>query len=118
MVAFFQSRTALALLAFLAVASFYQITEHTARVFGVLPYALLLLCPLLHLFMHGAHGAHGAHGSQEGHAGHARHAGRNAGSVSSPVGLSTPSTPSDHVSGNNHTGGRDAGRVASGRGAS
>ena len=115
MVAFFQSRTALALLAFLALASLYPITEHTARVFGVLPYALLLLCPLLHLFMHGDHGDHGDHGSREGHA---RHAGRNAGSVSSPVGLSTLSSLSDYIGGNNHTGGRDAGCMASGRGAS
>jgi hypothetical protein len=44
------------LLAFLASAAFFLITEHTAHFFGVLPYALLLLCPLLHLFMHHGHG--------------------------------------------------------------
>ena len=63
-----QTRGGLALLVFLAVAAFFLITEHTAHVFGVLPFALLLLCPLMHLFMHGGHG--GQSGS-DGHAGHA-----------------------------------------------
>ena len=67
---FFRSRTGLVLLGFLAIAAFYLITEHTAHVFGVLPYALLLLCPFLHLFMHGGHGDHNAQSGQEGHAGH------------------------------------------------
>lgn len=26
------------------------------------PYLLLLLCPLMHIFMHGSHGSHGGHG--------------------------------------------------------
>lgn len=54
-----QSKTSMILLAFLAIAAFFLITEHTAHFFGLLPYALLLLCPLLHLFMHGGHGGHG-----------------------------------------------------------
>lgn len=62
-----RSRTGLALLAFLAIAAFFLITEHTAHFFGILPYALLLLCPLLHLFMHSGHGDHSAPG---GHADH------------------------------------------------
>ncbi len=56
-----RSRTGLALLAFLAIAVFFLATEHTAHFFGVLPFLLLLLCPLLHLFMHGGHGEHGSH---------------------------------------------------------
>lgn len=51
-------------LIFLVIAAFYLITEHTAHVFGALPYVLLLLCPLLHLFMHGGHGDHVGHSSQ------------------------------------------------------
>lgn len=54
------------LIVFLIIAGFYLLTEHTAHVFGVLPYALLLLCPLLHLLMHRGHGGEGGH---EGHAG-------------------------------------------------
>ncbi len=51
-------------LIFLVIAAFYLITEHTAHVFGALPYILLLLCPLLHLFMHGGHGDHDGHSPQ------------------------------------------------------
>jgi hypothetical protein len=53
------SPTGLALLAFLAIAAFFLFTEHRAHFFGILPYLLLLACPLLHLFMHGKHGGHG-----------------------------------------------------------
>lgn len=45
---------------FLAVAAFLLFTEDRAHVLGILPYLLLLACPLMHLFMHGGHGAHGA----------------------------------------------------------
>ena len=56
------SRSRLVLLAFLAIAGFFLITEHTAHVLGILPYLLLLACPLIHLF-HGGHGRrHGSHG--------------------------------------------------------
>lgn len=55
-----QTPSGLILCAFMIIAAFYLLTEHTAHVFGVLPYLLLLACPLMHLFMH--HGGHG-HGS-------------------------------------------------------
>jgi hypothetical protein len=50
------SRATIVLVVFLGIGVFFLITEHTAHVFGVLPYALLLLCPFLHFFMHGGHG--------------------------------------------------------------
>ena len=60
------SRSGLVLLAFLGIAAFFVITEHAAHVLGVLPYLLLLACPLLH-FLHGGHGGrHGGHGTQGG----------------------------------------------------
>lgn len=37
---------------FAAVALFYLLTEHRAHLFGLLPYLLLLACPLMHRFMH------------------------------------------------------------------
>ncbi|MBM3181751.1 MAG: DUF2933 domain-containing protein [Chloroflexi bacterium] len=46
-----RSKTGLAFIAFLAIAAFFLITEHKAHLFGVLPYALLLLSLLLFLFM-------------------------------------------------------------------
>jgi len=52
------SPTGLALLGFLAIAAFFLFTEHRAHFFGILPYLLLLACPLLHLLMHGKHGEH------------------------------------------------------------
>lgn len=59
-----QSRSGQIFLIFLVIAAFYLITEHTAHIFGALPYILLLLCPLLHLFMHSGHGDHVGHSSQ------------------------------------------------------
>ena len=56
-----RSRSGLTLIAFLAIAAFFLITEHTAHLFGVLPYVLLLLCPLLHMFMHRGHGDRANH---------------------------------------------------------
>lgn len=33
-------------------------TEHRAHLLGILPYLILLACPLMHLFMHHGHGGH------------------------------------------------------------
>jgi hypothetical protein len=44
------------LVAFLAIGAFYLYSEHRAHLFGALPYLLLLLCPVMHLFMHHGHG--------------------------------------------------------------
>jgi hypothetical protein len=55
------SKTGLTLIAFLAIAAFFLIAEHTAHLFGVLPYVLLFLCPLLHFFMHRGHGDPAGH---------------------------------------------------------
>lgn len=55
------SRRGIVSLAFLVVVGFFLFTEHRAHLFGILPYILLLACPLLHLFMHRGHGNHGRH---------------------------------------------------------
>jgi Protein of unknown function (DUF2933) len=61
----FQSkRVTWVLIAFLIIIGFFLATEHTAHFFGILPFAILLLCPLMMLFMHGGHGGHG---DQAGH---------------------------------------------------
>lgn len=49
------SRTGLAALAFLVIAGFFLVSEHRAHVLGVLPFLLLLACPLLHFLHHGGH---------------------------------------------------------------
>ena len=51
----------LACTAFLAIASFFLATEHRAHLVGILPYLLLLSCPVIHLLMHRGHHGHGAH---------------------------------------------------------
>jgi hypothetical protein len=45
-----------ALVVFAAIALFLLWEEHEAHLLGALPYLILLLCPLLHLFMHRGHG--------------------------------------------------------------
>jgi len=55
-----RSQSGLALLGFLTVAAIFLWTEHRAHLLGILPYVLLLLCPLLH-FLHGGHGGRGGH---------------------------------------------------------
>ena len=60
-----RSRAGFALLGFLAIAVFFLWEEHEAHILGILPFALLLLCPLLHLFMHGGHGGHGSNGNHQ-----------------------------------------------------
>jgi uncharacterized membrane protein YkvI len=59
----------LGLCLFLAIAAFFLWEEHRAHILGALPYALLLLCPIIHLFMHRGHGGRGA-----AHSGHEDHA--------------------------------------------
>lgn len=44
---------------------FFLLTEHTAHTLYALPWAIFLLCPIMHLFMHKGHGGHAGHGGQE-----------------------------------------------------
>ncbi len=64
----FQSRiTFMVLLGFIAIGAFFLITGHSAYLFGLWPFALFLLCPLMMLFMHGGHGGNGKNdGSSSG----------------------------------------------------
>lgn len=65
---FWRSRSGLVFIAFAVVAAVYLLFEHTAHVIRYLPFGVVLLCPLMHIFMHGGHGGHGG--------GHARTGGR------------------------------------------
>lgn len=60
-------RSSLALLGFLAIAAFFFLSEHRAHALGILPFVLLLLCPLLHLFGHGGHGGHETPNGEDQH---------------------------------------------------
>jgi len=61
--------TWIALLGFIVGAALFLWNEHQAHILGVLPWALLLLCPALHLFMHRGHGRHGVHRGHGDHGG-------------------------------------------------
>ena len=55
---FWGSRYAVGLLVFGAIAMFFLLSEHRAHFFSALPFLLLLVCPLMHVFMHHGHGGH------------------------------------------------------------
>lgn len=42
-------------LVFVSIAVFFLWTEHRAHLLGALPYAIVLICPLLHFLMHRGH---------------------------------------------------------------
>lgn len=48
----------------LIAVGYWLYTYHYEHALGFLPYAILLLCPFMHIFMHGGHG-HGGHGSHD-----------------------------------------------------
>ena len=45
---------------------FFLLGEHRMHALGFLPYFLLLLCPLLHLFGHRSHKKHSSRSDNEG----------------------------------------------------
>ena len=58
---FLASPAGIVLLGFLIIGGALLFTEHRAHVLGALVWLPLLLCPLMHLFMHRGHGSHGQH---------------------------------------------------------
>ncbi|MCG8315770.1 MAG: DUF2933 domain-containing protein [Pseudomonadales bacterium] len=48
----------LAALGLIGAVSYFLLVEHRAHLFEFLPFLILLLCPLMHVFMHGGHGGH------------------------------------------------------------
>ena len=56
----------LAALGLIAAASYFLLVEHREHVFQFLPFLILLLCPLMHIFMHGGHGEHHRHENESG----------------------------------------------------
>ncbi|WLH13505.1 DUF2933 domain-containing protein [Pseudomonas hefeiensis] len=58
---FWRSKPGIALGMLLVIVLFYLAREHYGHVLGLLPYMILLLCPLMHFFGH-RHGGHSHHG--------------------------------------------------------
>ena len=55
---FWRSPKGLAALGMIAAATYFLLVEHRQHVFEFLPFLILLLCPLMHVFMHAGHGKH------------------------------------------------------------
>jgi hypothetical protein len=53
---FFASPAGVVFIGFVLIGGVLLFTEHRAHVLGALIYLPLLLCPLMHFFMHGSHG--------------------------------------------------------------
>ncbi|HMN13402.1 MAG TPA: DUF2933 domain-containing protein [Bellilinea sp.] len=60
------NRSSWVLLGLLVISGFFLLTEHRAHVLGILPFLLLLACPLLHLFF-GGYGRDGDGTASPGH---------------------------------------------------
>lgn len=56
--AFWRTRYAAGLVVLAAVAAYFLLSEHRAHFFIALPFLLLLVCPLTHVFMHHGHSSH------------------------------------------------------------
>ncbi|WP_429925669.1 DUF2933 domain-containing protein (plasmid) [Agrobacterium vitis] len=63
------THTSTVFIAFAVIALGLITYEHRVHVLGILPWLLILTCPLMHLFMHHGHGGHSGH-SDHDHASH------------------------------------------------
>lgn len=55
---FWLSGKTIAVCLLIAVAGYLLLRDHTDHIVQFLPFAILLLCPLMHVFMHGGHEGH------------------------------------------------------------
>ena len=61
---FWLTPNGLAALGLIGAVTYFLLTEHRAHFIYALPFLIFLLCPLMHIFMHGGHGKH-QHGQQK-----------------------------------------------------
>ncbi|MCB4824493.1 DUF2933 domain-containing protein [Roseicella aerolata] len=61
-VPWWRTRGGVAAIGFGLVVAFFVLREHYEHALGLLPYLLLLACPLMHLLMPHGHGGHHGHG--------------------------------------------------------
>lgn len=60
-VSFWKTPGGITLIFFLVVGGYFLIKEHAAHIGDNWIWLILLLCPAMHMFMHGGHGGHGGH---------------------------------------------------------
>ncbi len=63
---FWRSPAGFVFIGFLVIGGVYLWMEHRAHLLGALVFLPLLLCPLMHLFMHHGHGDHSGGSSSKG----------------------------------------------------
>lgn len=69
---FWLSTNGLAAIGLIAAVLYFLLAEHRAHFLYALPFLILLLCPVMHVFMHGGHG-HGGHGHAQHSESHEHH---------------------------------------------
>jgi len=67
---FWLTPNGLAALGLIGGVLYFLLTEHRAHFIYALPFLILLLCPVMHIFMHRGHGGQGGHGEHGGHGDH------------------------------------------------
>lgn len=55
---FWSTKVGIVTIGFLIIMGFFLITEHWAHLYGFWPFLFLLVCPLMHVFMHHGHNGH------------------------------------------------------------
>jgi len=58
---FWLSTNGLAAIGLIAAVLYFLLAEHRAHFIYALPFLILLLCPVMHIFMHHGHDGHGGH---------------------------------------------------------
>ena len=66
---FWLTPNGLAAIGLIAAVLYFLLTEHRAHFIYALPFLILLLCPVMHIFMHRGHGGHGSHEGQTDYSG-------------------------------------------------
>lgn len=61
---FWSSSKAIPALVLIGAASYFLLMEHREHLYQWLPFLIIALCPLMHIFMHGSHGGHEQENSQ------------------------------------------------------
>lgn len=64
---FWLTPNGLGAIAIIASLLYLLLAEHRAHFIYALPWLIFLLCPLMHIFMHGGHGGHGGHDDSSEH---------------------------------------------------
>jgi hypothetical protein len=56
------------IISLVSITGYFLLRDHQSHLLQALPYMILLLCPLMHIFMHGSHGGHEKHDESESEA--------------------------------------------------